>query len=65
MTTDAKQLLEIKVPEFAAQTQEFNEAQVEFDKIKKQVSGNMVESAVSYPLLMAVSVSDHLFRVAY
>ncbi|XP_067938936.1 coiled-coil domain-containing protein 175-like [Watersipora subatra] len=45
MTADVKHLLEVKMPEFAAQTAAYNEAQIEFEKIKKQVSGMKSQKA--------------------
>lgn len=41
MTNEAKDFLAVKLPEYNLQTQEYNEAQVEFDKIKKQVTGRL------------------------
>lgn len=48
MTKDVKELMAIKGPEFAAQTETYNTAQIEFDKIKKQVTGRWCKGIKGY-----------------
>jgi len=42
MSKDVKEALEVKVPAYAKQTEEFNETQAEFDRLKKQVTGEYI-----------------------
>jgi len=49
MSKDVKEALEVKVPAYAKQTEEFNETQAEFDRLKKQVTGEYICSlSISY-----------------
>ncbi|KAF6023696.1 hypothetical protein EB796_017992 [Bugula neritina] len=45
MSKDVKEALEVKVPAYAKQTEEFNETQAEFDRLKKQVTGMKSQKA--------------------